>query len=609
MEHIVTCMPSQQEAFPLPFYEQPRPYSPLDIANRQYTNYVFSDLPYRFQLPLETCQNLDESAMEFFVNDAQVSAYVKDGLVDFVPEHSGFWGIFQDCYGFVELKLNLSYVGKPEPITLYSEPIPVMIRDNALNQSVKSMAEYIFRQEESLLRTGKQIRKSALQGEEEDSRSLEAQISLAREIWFCYEESFDYFRANCRFRMKEVQEVDSLEKLAVITPHTLQFMAEHPEYLAKTGGNYGIVYENQRFLPEKTLVSQNIFSRDTYENRVVVQFLKTVTQALLDMKDTVRDISAHSIQNSMDGYVSSYASMVELTLQSLAEQEGQIDDLLERFQSLLLNYHQIMEFDPNTPDFLYSTPQPSAILLSVPQYKKIYTKIYQWFHFDVYAFTTEKYLLSMVKISDLYESYLVAKHLDYFQQAGWKELERRSFAYPLAESQWEMRENFCDNTFIFEKGSKILTFYHQPVLYNRYRHGQNDLGLYRNTSITYRDESKRGGYYVPDFVFKMQEGDRVDYIIGDAKFSQLDTVKATQIPALTFKYLFSLGTSFPKERIIGLVVYYGKCSGENQAESVYDRKPCSYEILPFAQLIPMMENEQKENHMADIAQILRDAPL
>lgn len=96
----------------------------------------------------------------------------------------------------------------------------------------------------------------------------------------------DYFKANSRFRIDKVSKIDRFERLQYVTPTTVQFIATHPEELRQINGSSGIRIGNRVYQPEKTLSLQNERSYDTYENRVVLGFIRK-------MIDSVNELYVH----------------------------------------------------------------------------------------------------------------------------------------------------------------------------------------------------------------------------------------------------------------------------------------------------------------------------
>ena len=172
------------------------------------------------------------------------------------------------------------------------------------------------------------------------------------------------------------------------------------------------------------------------------------------------------------------------------------------------------------------------------------------------------------------------------------------FIYPYPGKFYENTE--CNNLFVFkpEAGTSTITLYYQPVIYNGVRPQQLGMELYRNTSISYPNsqeiKEKKGGYYTPDFIIKYEyEGvDSIKYIIGDAKFSRLKTIKTIKVAELVYKYLFSVSPVHRKDQIVGLCIFSGQSDEEkDKITNIYNFELREETITPRADIITLTENE------------------
>lgn len=88
----------------------------------------------------------------------------------------------------------------------------------------------------------------------------------------------------------------------------------------------------------------------------------------------------------------------------------------------------------------------------------------------------------------------------------------------------------------------------------------------------------------------MDNGEEIRYLIIDAKFSDINSVKRHYVKDLAFKYLFSISTIDKRDTIEGLCIIYGKCRENEQMQSVYDKKLQNNIIVPLMELLPLMED-------------------
>ena len=269
------------------------------------------------------------------------------------------------------------------------------------------------------------------QAEESGYKSLAAQIILAEEIATIYETSYGYFKANSRFRIEKVATVDRLERLQYVTPATLEYIASHPEQLRPVNSNAGVRIGNRVYQPEKSLSLQNVNSFDIYENRVVLSFLRKMVDEVAELLERCKNL-LQQIPNDEDystEYIYSSFFMFSETRRMLENGMQRLSCLYDKFTQLWGMYRNALKIPVEQ---LTSKPRPTGIFMVVPQYNKIFVRIHQWFSFGIYDFAKENYMLSFIKISSLYESYLLAKMVAYFTDRSYTLIDKKdaSIQYP-----------------------------------------------------------------------------------------------------------------------------------------------------------------------------------
>ena len=185
--------------------------------------------------------------------------------------------------------------------------------------------------------------------------------------------------------------------------------------------------------------------------------------------------------------------------------------------------------------------------------------------------------------------------------------ESKKCVYPVSE-KWKYKNTNIPNTFIFENNIQCITLYYQPVIYDSDRRKINGLGLYRNNTVSLNydtDCERKGRYYVPDFVIKTEKDGASKYIICDAKFSALSTIKNYYLSNLTFKYLFSISTSDKNDVIAGLCIIYGQCTADEQMKTIYDKQLNGQNIFPFAETLPIIECNDINQQFKSIIKLIR----
>lgn len=563
---------------------------------------VFADLSYDVQL---ICNRLaDVQNIFFYVNDCFEQCRYQSGQIRFLTKGGGDRKIFLDCYGFVEISIVIQFADETEA-RLHSSYLPVLVKKGALNNSVKAMADYIYDNQEEMLLNGEWKLKNISGLKESDNKSLESQIILIEEIVSIYESNYGYFKANCRFKIEKVDVVDRLEKLQYITPKTLQYTVRHPEQLRQVSGITGVHISKRTYHPERTMITQNVYSTDIYENRVIVGFLRTMIASVLQLIQRINDLLTKLPYKDIPAsdYVYSPGFIFSGTRKLLVDGIKKLSTSLGKLEQLWGLYNDAMH---TAPEQVERMPKPTAIFLSVPQYNKIFIRIHQWFGFGIYDLGKENFMLSFIKVSYLYESYLLVKLINYFKEGGMELITTKKCPYPVPD-KWKYKNTSFNNTFIFTGSEHKITLFYQPVIFDTDKSYVNGIGLYRNNTISLNNDSedeRRGHYYVPDFLIKIDTGNSIRYVICDAKFSSLSTVQNYYISNLVYKYLFSISPVNRNDMVSGLCIIYGQCVETDILQTVYDKQLTNDRIMPFAEMLPLIEDIQNDKHFERIKQLL-----
>ena len=292
----------------------------------------------------------------------------------------------------------------------------------------------------------------------------------------------------------------------------------------------------------------------------------------------------------------------ESTVKALHEDQKKLSELERTFERLFDSYYGVLRVRLIECN---SLPMPTAVFLSIPQYIKVYQCMVQWFTYGNYEFSRESYLLAFIKISSLYETYTLAKLIQFFKTEGLS-LDRASrYIYPRS-GNWKYIDSKCCNTFHFTDEDSEITVYYQPVIYSYDSRSYNGIGIYRNSSISLgssNDRDYRGEYYVPDFLIKYVKNDMEYYIIGDAKFSSYISVRRNYVTDLSYKYIVSMSPVSENISIAGLFINYGKDENFRASKSVYDNEISDCPIQPFFEIIPISELTEESQHFADFEKL------
>ena len=556
---------------------------------------VYEDDSYEIHLP----QELQPKSVAVYLNGDLVESYLSGERILF-PEPE----ICRGLLGFVQFSFH---VYAEEDIWYYSEYASVMVRANEKNKIADAMIRYVYDNQKDFLFDTKILFASG-QGEgtaeAEVASDFSSALSYLEEVAGIYEAGYGYFKANCRTRLESVEIVDRSDKLQYVHSGTIHYMVTHPEHLRHEAS--GIRVGRQSYLPVKTLMKQNTFSQDIYENQVVISFLEQMYEETEALSERITHYQKLLESGGEDdsGYIRSSNILYEHAIRTISTFSDRVNQLLTKMSFLVSAYHKIMP----VRHIELSRPQPSAIFLSVPQYNRIYISILKWFGKTSYAESRERMMLNLHNVSLIYEVYVMLKLIRLIEEMGFSLIETENVRYP-KQGLWQYEHKNYNNTYRFENEEGLrLTLFCEPLIYDEERQDVNRISLYRNNTVALNRESeeeRHGRYYVPDYIIKAEQDGEERYIICDAKYSTKNTVRYHKIPDLAYKYLTSISATHSRARVAGLAVFYGITDGERD-ENFYDREMEEHPIFPFIRLTPLSEGVSERQQADNGRRLLRE---
>ncbi len=599
MINYILLLDENGNEFPLKLNTVKAPYVIEDILN---INYKVKDDIY-YSISIDKCE--DVSNISVYVNGEFVETDYINGKVRFTGDNRY---LFSGIIGLAQLSFNVIYDNQNEE-HYFSEYVSVLIKQSNTNKSIESMFKYVYENQGDIFRQETKVTNIGDKSSDQFN-DFWSHIILLEEIANVYEESYGYFKANCRYKLESVDVLDRVEKLQYVDSKTIQYITQHPEYLKRE--IIGIKYGRQTFLPSKTLMRQNKITNDIYENQVVYSFLETILEDVEVLQNKIKDyIRLIRYDDATEnGYiVSSYLIYVNAR-EVLVEFLNRVNQLKNQLSKMVTMYSSIFNVDKK---ILFYLPKSTAIFINVPQYNRIYMNIIRWYSRKGYDFSNERVMLNFFDAPSIYEAYVLIKLINQIKDMGFEIKETKNMIYP-KNTNWTYNSSGWNNTFIFEDDNSELTLYYEPFIYDEDRRYVNKIALYRNNSISLSretDEERHGKYYVPDYIIKYKEGNKENYIICDAKFSRRNKILYKLMPDLIYKYISSISTIGYNISIKGLCIFYGADQDSTIAESFYnnqlsDDKP----IQPFIELIPLSENisysDQVKNSIRIFKNVIND---
>lgn len=562
---------------------------------------VYSDLIYDFELiglDDRTIRNID-----VFINGEFVECALSRGVIVFPSAASNnvLRRVFDDFFGLVTITLVITEEDGKE-LRLNTGYLPLLIRDDRRNAEISGMLDYIMEHQASFLYEGDCVNSKVDDRRRRTEENAASRLYLAEEVCRYYEDNFGYFDANSKFEITEAYTVDNIEKLQNVTAATLQYVVTHPEHLKESKKNSGITVNRKNFYPEKTLVPVSVYSKNIYENRVILAFLERMKDDLEPISQKIDELLAAvpgTAEHSQTGYMDSASFLFSRTKNTLSESSVRLKRAIRKLTDLKNIYSHIMQIPAAALPKLEQPPKPTATFRSIPQYNLLFKSIYRWFGYGEYDLSQESFLLSFVNTSKIYEYYILCRLIQDIQQHGFHLDTQTRHIYKM-KANARYKNTDCFNFFSFSGGSDVkIELYFQPVVYN-YKDRESGIpDLYRNNSYSLKQDSGGGSYYTPDYIIKMERPKTTSYHIIDAKYSTLSSVQQNDVAELFFKYLSSISVADPAETIAGMSILYGKCREYETAASAYDYAPDD-SIRPYAIIIPCNESgAHKETSILD----------
>lgn len=431
--------------------------------------------------------------------------------------------IFSLIYGITDIIVILK-IDDYENKVLYSSILTIAIDEKyeETMNSIHEMLDNIYKKNHYLLQSNKKENENnAVSSEREDSL-LEQEITMLKNIYEIYNESFVEFYNNPKTKMTSRQYVDDFSKLRNINSSNINFILQHPEELKIYNNTSGIYIKNNYYIPNKTLVNNSEFSNDILENRVIIRFLNTIIihleSRLYELKKEMSlDISKKYNMNTLkDNYSISFIIIEKYINISYKNYIDELSAIEHNFKMLNIKYQNGLLEDN---EYIRNTPQPTSMFLEIHQYRKIYECIVKWFACSDIVVPKQNTILHFYTADKIYEYYSLLNIVDCIINLGFVENanQRVNYQYDIPNYDKYCIENI-ENTFIFTKGNKDIVLYYQPVIYSSNSITNNNIDLFRV------DKS----YYTPDFIIKIIETTDtnriVKYAILDAKWRNRNTL-------------------------------------------------------------------------------------
>lgn len=548
---------------------QPKYYNNLEIivdeiprsrllANNKISGVVYSDMEYKIFIIFEE----KIKKIKIFINNKLQECMYDDGRVIFGNSEYLNNRVFMNYFGYVSFTIDIETdTGNYE---FYSDYFDVAIRDNISGNIVRKMVSYILENSQKYLFKNSSniidfldIRKSKI-------KNINTEVSMLENILYEYQNNFKFFRTNSKFKVSNNYIVDDFNKLKEIKQETIQYIVSNPQYMMPVNYFTHIKYNKLNLQPKKVLVNRTKLDYDIYENKVILGFLKYLCKYLSSKLITIRTKFQNDQTYSIrPNYISSYKEIYKQMNESLYLYANKIQQIKKKAQKIYFMYSKILKCREIN---INKVPAPSRIFIEIQHYRRIYKVIVDWFESGNYNLQNEKMILTLLEVDKIYEYYILFKINNYITKKGFYLNQLYKFEYKLGSSQKYQNTDY-ENTFIFTGKDNSIVVYYQPVIYSKPVKFDNKIGLFRNNNISF--DSGKSNYYTPDYVIKICKGSFSQFIILDAKWSNIESVINYSFKNIIYKYIFSISTINSNDKINKVWAINGK-QILNQNEYIYN---------------------------------------
>ena len=339
----------------------------IDYLDQGSSEYLHNDHAYYFSV-------IDEE--ENFVHIDRL--FINNELIDDNSVISGNKSAcaFLECFGVVKVEIII------DDISYVTSNIKVVMKEESINNNILNMIDYIYNYCDDYLYEEHKNSKSAIGINPSVNISIDTKLSMLNDIYDIYVKGYSILKYSAQTRLENTNKVGDFNELQSVGRKTVDYIVNHPEELEPVDYNSGITVNKQNYQPKKTLVQSVKYSCDIYENQVVVGFLKTVIRDLNEIKELVEN---HKKRNTVpykrDGYIDSSFYIYTRNLKMLNGYLDCINDAIDRFQKLFLEYKSIL----NVTDYpVISQPRYTDVFRRIMPYNIIFEHITMWFNYGNY---------------------------------------------------------------------------------------------------------------------------------------------------------------------------------------------------------------------------------
>lgn len=520
---------------------------------------VYEDKQYSatFKMYFENCiriKNVQLFVNDEFISDATISSInlIQDNTVLEFSFSNGRY--FLGCFDLTILSIRVIFEDEDD-LLLFSKYIKVATCKVKYESLIK-MFEEIEATNKHILDAcfSKSIKRSGLRNDR-DKRNFESTVILLENILSTLKSLYPMFVTVPKTTVTNTHCVVEYSKAAQMDNTGFEWILTNPMNLRLSSLRTNIKISNRYYYPEKVLSTEHVNNYVTYENMLIIGFIKLICSKIINMisiikcaydKNTAKDlIITENLPSDYQVPIDIANYQIKLMFSRIIEK---LQNLYTGYTTVLNQYKRALKCDGL---IISRRPNLTHTFRNIPHYRTVFELIIKWLDYGDYDLSGELYLFRLKKLNKIYEYYCILRILSSLEEIGFGLKSQRRFKYHVGENDGITftEDQEINNTFelVSTDGSVFLTLYYEPKIFSDLSKNGNGIDeLFRVD--TYNN------FYYPDFLIKllMKDTNKTAYCIFDAKYQNFDRVREIELSRTCMKYIHGIAT---KDSVFNKIIY------------------------------------------------------
>ena len=503
--------------------------------------------------------------------------------------------LFMLTYGFARIQLEM--ICDSEEICLSTKDIVTLgedsFQDDLVEQMLNDLLNPVSTVQNQVIRwmfTGRVGRPKPYSSVEAsmgkgETVSLLAYLQLLERIVSDYRKYRNYFRCHGYSKISKERERVSPGKVRQVWYRELSWISKNTGMLYKVPGETSIRYCGESYLAQYIETCKGVRKFESYENRLVIGFLKEVIKEakrtlrmLKDMTDKASENlrSVSSVLNRGISGRAEYCASLRL-ISSYFDREQRFSSRLDGLISELeKEYRAYKQFFADVAPLFSRAPKRTKVFQEVEAYSVIYGLIEMWLHMGDYALDREEFVMQIYRLDELYEYYVLYRLLLYLYEQGFRE--DSLFFDPISHVSYTggrgksgINDNIANRYCLYRENQRVRLYYEPCIRGDEIEeHGVVLHRLSTNHAFSKKKKKHKDSCWTPDYLLEVHNSSgKKEFHVLDAKFRKPSDVysgfpvgERCEFATCLFKYKYDVAGKEDDEFVTSVWLLCGRDDGE-----------------------------------------------